>query len=63
MYTITFFDESGNFNSDMVIFAVEPTEDGNGDDAAPTISFGNYYLIFLLIGVASLTFIRKRKTL
>ena len=58
VYNITFTDESGNYITDTVKITVrEVTTDGGGG----AISFGNYYLIFLVIGIISLTIVQKRK--
>ncbi|MBA7607208.1 hypothetical protein ES703_14366 [subsurface metagenome] len=59
VYTINFTDTEGNYVTDSVTFTVE----GDGDGAGAAISFGNYYLIFLVIGIISLAFVQKRRKL
>ncbi|MBY8991595.1 MAG: hypothetical protein KGD58_12630, partial [Candidatus Lokiarchaeota archaeon] len=59
VYTINFTDTEGNYVTDSVTFTVE----GDGDGAGAAISFGNYYLIFLVIGIISLAFVQRRRKL
>ena len=54
-YLINFTDDYNNNITDMVTMTVK-TPDGN----SIAISFGDYYLIFLVIGIISLVIVQKR---
>ncbi len=54
-YTINFTDYYDNFVTDTVTMTVQEVENNSA------ISFGNYYLIFLFIGIISLAVIQKRR--
>ena len=57
-YTVNFTDDYDNYITDTVKMTVrEVTTGGNGG----AISFGNYYLIFLVIGIISLAIVQKRR--
>ncbi|MCK4383747.1 MAG: hypothetical protein KAW66_10670, partial [Candidatus Lokiarchaeota archaeon] len=57
-YTVNFTDDYNNYITDTVKMTVrEVITDGNGG----AISFGNYYLIFLVIGIISLVIVQKRR--
>ena len=54
-YTVNFSDDNGNYVTDTVIVTVrEPS-------TAPSVPFGNFYLIFLAIGIIAAVIIQKRK--
>jgi len=59
IYTINFTDDYGNYATDSVSFTVEEA----GEDGGGVISFGNYYLIFIVIGIISLVYVQKRRKL
>ena len=52
-YTVTFTDDYDNFVTDTVIMTVKKKSEA--------IPYGNYYLIFLIIGIISLATIQKRR--
>jgi len=57
-YTVNFTDDFDNFITHTVKMTVrEVTTGGNGG----AISFGNYYLIFLVIGIIALVIVQKRR--
>jgi len=59
-YTVNFLDDYSNNITDTVKMTVRKvTTDGNGNGG--TITFGNYYLIFLIIGIISLVIVQKRR--
>jgi len=54
-YTVNIYDESGNYVSDTITVMVrEPSAD-------PGIPFGNFYLIFLAVGIIVVVFVHKRR--
>jgi hypothetical protein len=57
-YTVNFTDDDGNFVIDTVKITVKE-EPPVADD--PQIPFGNWYLIFLGIGITALVLIQKRR--
>ncbi len=59
VYTVNFTNDYGYFILDDVIFTVK----GDGGGASDAISFGNYYLIFIAIGIISLAIVQKRRKL
>jgi len=58
LYTANFTDDYGNYATDTVIMTVQEVSKDNKGGA---ISFGNYFLVFLIIGILSLTIVQKRK--
>ena len=57
-YTVNFTDDYDNYITDTVKMTVrEVTTDGNGG----SVSFGNYYLSFLIIGIILLSVNQKRR--
>jgi len=62
-YIITITDDYDNSVTDTVNMTVqEVTTDDDGDDG-PAIHLGNYYLIFLVIGIISIAIVQKRRKL
>ena len=56
-YNITFIDETGKSISD----AVTVTINSPGEEAPPTFSFGNFFLIFIGVSVVCLILVKKRQ--
>jgi len=54
-YIVNFTDESGNFDTDIITITVrEPS-------TTPKVPFGNFYLIFLAVGVIVVVIVHKRR--
>ncbi|MFW9989456.1 MAG: hypothetical protein ACFFC3_12440 [Candidatus Odinarchaeota archaeon] len=57
-YIVNFTDDFDNSITDTVTITIETAEENGGG-----IPFGNYYLIFLVIGIISLVIVQKRRKL
>jgi hypothetical protein len=60
LYTINFSDDYGNYATDTMKFTVQEVDIPN---EGPVVSFGDYFLVFLVIGIISLTVVKKRRKL
>ncbi|MFX1438216.1 MAG: hypothetical protein ACFFAA_13660 [Promethearchaeota archaeon] len=58
LYKVNFTDDYGNYVTDVVKLTVQELSTGGEE---PAISFGIYYLVFLIIGIFSLAITQKRR--